>query len=285
MNDETIPLHWPSPRYDNQADGDDASPVLRFRSIWISDIHLGTRGCQAEVLVDFLQHTESEFLYLVGDIIDGWHLKKRWYWPPAHNDVVQKVLRRARRGTQVFFVAGNHDEFARDFIGLHFGGVFVTNEIVHVTHKGKRLLIIHGDQFDAVMSYAKWLAHLGDKAYDFALWLNRIFNFVRQKMGFNYWSLSAWLKHKVKNAVDHISAFEHFIAESARHHQADGVVCGHIHHAEIRQMGDVLYCNDGDWVESCTALVEDMEGNLSLIRWVGERERLLSKALVAQTAA
>jgi UDP-2,3-diacylglucosamine pyrophosphatase LpxH len=263
----------------------DPPRVLRYRTIWISDIHLGTRGCQAEALLDFLKHTESDFLYLVGDIIDGWHLKKRWYWPQTHNDVVQKILRRAKHGTQVFFVAGNHDEFARDFIGLHFGGVFVTNEVIHVTLKGQKLLVLHGDQFDAVMSYAKWLAHLGDKAYDFALWLNRIFNWARRKLGFNYWSLSAWLKYKVKNAVDFISAFEHFIAESAQRHQADGIVCGHIHHAQMRQIGNILYLNDGDWVESCTALVEDMEGNLSIIRWLDDREPLLGEPLPTQSAA
>lgn len=277
MTEETAPLRWQPPRNENKSGNEKDNRVLEFRSIWISDIHLGTRGCQALALLDFLKHTESEYLYLVGDIIDGWHLKKKWYWPQSHNDVVQKILRRARHGTQVFFVAGNHDEFARGFIGLHFGGVFVTNEVVHTTGKGRRLLILHGDQFDAVMSYAKWLAHLGDKAYDFALLLNRVFNFFRQKLGFNYWSLSAWLKHKVKNAVDHISAFEHFIAESARKHQANGVICGHIHHAEIRQMGDVLYCNDGDWVESCTALVEDFDGNLRIIRWLDERETLLGQ--------
>jgi UDP-2,3-diacylglucosamine pyrophosphatase LpxH len=278
MDDETSPLRWQASPPPFDPDAEISGTVLRFRSIWISDIHLGTRGCQAAALLDFLKHTESKYLYLVGDIIDGWQLRKRWYWPQAHNDVVQKVLRRARHGAQVFFVAGNHDEFARGFIGLHFGGVYVTDEVVHETALGQRLLVLHGDQFDAVMSYARWLAHLGDTAYDFALWLNRIFNFMRQKLGFNYWSLSAWLKHKVKNAVDHISAFEHFIAESARHHHADGVICGHIHHAEMRQIGDILYCNDGDWVESCTALVEDEEGKLSIIHWLDEREQLLDAA-------
>jgi len=252
--------------------------VLRYRTIWISDIHLGTRSCQAELLLDFLKHTESEYLYLVGDIVDGWQLKKRWYWPQAHNDVIQKILRRARHGAQVFFVPGNHDEAARNFCGLHFGGVFVTNEIVHETKAGKRLLILHGDQFDAVMGCAKWLAHLGDAAYEFTLRLNTVLNFIRHLLGFPYWSLSAFLKHKVKDAVNHISAFESFIAERARHHDADGVVCGHIHHAELRQVGNVTYCNDGDWVESCTALVEDMQGNLSIIRWAEERAFLLDDA-------
>lgn len=252
--------------------------ILRYRTIWISDIHLGTRGCKAEKLLDFLKYTESEYLYLVGDIVDGWQLKKRWYWPQAHNDVIQKILRRARHGTRVFYVAGNHDEFARHYCGLHFGGVYVIDKIVHELANGKRLLILHGDQFDAVMGYAKWLAHLGDTAYEFALWLNTIFNWCRQKLGFPYWSLSAWLKHKVKNAVDHISAFEFFISESARHHNSDGVVCGHIHHAQMRTIGNVLYCNDGDWVESCTALVEDWEGKLSIIDWPKQREELLASA-------
>ena len=259
--------------------------LLRFRTIWLSDIHLGTRGCQAETLLDFLRHTESDYLYLVGDIVDGWHLKKRWYWPQMHNDVVQKFLRRARQGTQTFYVAGNHDEFARSFCGLHFGGVLVIDQIMHTTAKGQRLLIMHGDQFDAVMGCAKWLAHLGDKAYDFALWLNRVFNFCRQKLGLPYWSLSAWLKHKVKNAVDHISDFETFIATSARHHHADGVVCGHIHHAQMRMIGNVLYCNDGDWVESCTALVEDEDGNLSIINWPKQREALLAALTSAEDRA
>jgi hypothetical protein len=248
---------------------------LHFRTIWLSDIHLGTRGCQADLLLDFLRHTESEYLYLVGDIVDGWQLKKRWYWPQSHNDVIQKFLRRARHGTKVFYVAGNHDEFSRQFCGLQFGGILVSDHIIHETADGRRLLVLHGDQFDAVMGCAEWLAHLGDSAYNFALWLNTVFNFCRQKLGFPYWSLSAWLKHKVKNAVDHIGAFEQFIAESAKHHYADGVVCGHIHHAQMRKIGEVLYCNDGDWVESCTALVEDMNGQLSIIRWATERDGLI----------
>ncbi len=274
MPDDNRPLPWQLPPDTNSQD-DHPGDALHFRSIWISDIHLGTRGCQAEALLDFLKHTESDFLYLVGDIVDGWQLRKRWFWPQAHNDVVQKILRRARKGAQVFFVPGNHDEAARPYCGLHFGGVFVTNQVVHETADGKRLLVMHGDQFDAVMSCAKWLAHLGDTAYEFALILNRIFNFARRKLGFPYWSLSAWLKHKVKNAVDHISAFETFLADEALRHKADGVVCGHIHHAEIRKIGNVLYCNDGDWVESCTALVEDMQGKLSIIFWTRERDALL----------
>lgn len=271
MSDDYRPMSWPTAPPASDSPG----KVLRFRSIWISDIHLGTHGCQAEWLLDFLKHTESEYLYLVGDIVDGWQLKKRWFWPQTHNDVIQKILRRARHGAQVFFIPGNHDEAARPFCGLHFGGVFVTNEVVHETLAGKRLLILHGDQFDAVMGNARWLAHLGDAAYGFALGLNTVFNAARRMFGFPYWSLSAYLKHKVKNAVEHISTFENFIAESARKHQVDGVVCGHIHTAQMRSVGDVLYCNDGDWVESCTALVEDLQGQLSLIYWTREREKLL----------
>lgn len=261
----------------------DHAPPLKFRTIWLSDIHLGSRGCQADMLLDFLRHTSSDYLYLVGDIIDGWHLRRRWYWPQKHNDVVQKFLRRARHDTHVVYVAGNHDEFARGFVGLHFGGILVTNEVVHETANGKRLLIMHGDQYDAVMGCAKWLAHLGDHAYTVALWINTVFNLARRKMGFPYWSLSAWLKHKVKNAVDHISAFETFIADTARRHNVEGVVCGHIHHAQMRMIGDILYCNDGDWVESCTALVEDFSGQLSVIDWSKDRARLLSAAGVKVT--
>jgi UDP-2,3-diacylglucosamine pyrophosphatase LpxH len=228
------------------------------------------------MLLDFLRHTESDYLYLVGDIVDGWQLKKRWFWPQAHNDVVQKILRRARKGAKVFFIAGNHDEFARDFCGLQFGGVTVTNGVVHETARGKRLLVVHGDEYDAVMTYAKWLAYLGDAAYEFTLVLNRLFNRVRRRLGFSYWSLSAYLKHKVKNAVSYIGAFEDFLADEARRQGIDGVVCGHIHHAEIRMIGPVMYCNDGDWVESCTALVEDMQGQLSIIHWAKDREHLLA---------
>ncbi len=249
--------------------------VLRYRTVWLSDIHLGTRGSRSDLLLDFLQHVEMENLFLVGDIVDGWQLKKRWYWPPEHNDVIQKFLSKSRQGTKVVFLPGNHDEMARDFLGLHFGGVLVTNEIMHVTADGKRLYILHGDQFDAVMACAKWLAHVGDVAYSILLAVNAALNFVRRRLGFSYWSLSAYLKHKVKNAVEHISNYENFIADTARRQQADGVVCGHIHHAEMRMIGNVLYCNDGDWVESCTALVEHADGRLEIINWPDERDALL----------
>lgn len=255
--------------------------ALHFRAVWLSDIHLGTRGCKADILLDFLRHMETDYLYLVGDIVDGWQLRKRWYWPQEHNDVIQKLLRQARRGAKVVFLPGNHDEAARDYLGLTFGGVQIINETIHTTADGKKLYILHGDQFDAVMGCAKWLAHVGDAAYTFLLGVNVAFNYVRRKLGFSYWSLSAYLKQKVKNAVEHIGNYENFIADAARRHKADGVVCGHIHKAEIRMIGNVLYCNDGDWVESCTALVEHRDGRLQIINWPVERAALLGLSATA----
>ena len=244
-----------------------AAGKLRFRSIWISDTHLGTSGCQAGHLLDFLKHTDSRYLYLVGDIIDGWALKRRWYWHQQHNDIVQKILRKARKGTHVTFIAGNHDEAARQFLGLGFGGITIADEAIHITVRGKRFLVIHGDQFDGVVQCAKWLAYVGDYLYELTLKLNRVFNWARRKIGLPYWSLSQYLKHKVKNAVSYISAFEEAVAREARSRGVDGVVCGHIHRPEIREIEGILYCNDGDWVESLSALVETYDGELKLISW------------------
>jgi len=252
---------------------DAVAEIKRYRSIWISDVHLGTRGCKAEFLLDFLKHNESDYLYLVGDIVDGWRLKKGWYWPQAHNDVVQKVLRRARKGAKVVYIPGNHDEGARDFLGLAFGGVQVVEEAVHTTADGRRLLVTHGDQFDAVVKYAKWLAIIGDHAYVALLHLNTWFNWARRRLGFGYWSLSAYLKHKAKSAVEYMGRYEATLAEEARRRGVDGIVCGHIHHAEMRDMEGILYCNDGDWVESCTALVEHASGTLEILRWAEIMQR------------
>jgi UDP-2,3-diacylglucosamine pyrophosphatase LpxH len=240
---------------------------LNFRTIWISDVHLGTPGCQADYLLDFLKTHESETLYLVGDILDGWHLRKGWYWPQTHNDVVQKILRKGRKGTRVVFIPGNHDESVRQFIGLSFGEIEVHEDAIHTLANGKRLWVTHGDLFDGVMQHARWLAYVGDSAYTLILKLNRWFNAIRVRMGLPYWSLSQYLKHQVKNAVNFISAFEHVMTEEARRRECDGVVCGHIHKAEIREINGILYANDGDWVESLTALVEDFDGNLRIIHW------------------
>ncbi len=238
-----------------------------YRSVFVSDMHLGTSGCQAGALLDFLKHHPSEQLYLVGDIVDGWQLRRRWYWPQAHNDVVQKVLRRARKGCRVVFVPGNHDEFARQFAGHAFGGIEVATEAVHRTADGRSLWVIHGDQFDAVVQCARWLAIVGDHLYEFTLKMNRHVNTLRARLGLPYWSLSAWAKHKVKRALNYVTGFEEAVAHEARRRGHDGVVCGHIHRAEMRVIDGVLYCNDGDWVESRTALVEHHDGRLALVHW------------------
>ena len=239
----------------------------RVRTVWISDLHLGTPGCRADALLDFLRRVECERLYLVGDIIDGWQLRRAWYWPQAHNDVVQKLLRKARKGTRVIFVPGNHDEFARRYVEHEFGGIEVVDEAFHLTADGRRLWITHGDLFDGVIQCAKWLAYLGDNLYEFTLRLNRHVNRLRARLGLPYWSLSKYLKLKVKRAVSYVSDFERAVAHEARKRGVDGVVCGHIHHAEIRDIGGLLYCNDGDWVESMTALVEHFDGELAIVEW------------------
>jgi UDP-2,3-diacylglucosamine pyrophosphatase LpxH len=244
---------------------------LKFRAIFISDVHLGTRGCKADFLLDFLKHTESDKLYLIGDIIDGWRLKKGWYWLQSHNDVMQKILRKARKGTDVIYVPGNHDEFARDYIGLEFGSIKVHRDILHKGIQGKRFLVMHGDECDGVMIYAKWLAVLGDGAYAAALALNNWLNAARRLLGMPYWSLSKYLKHKVKNAVQFMSNYEKEMVRFAKDRGVDGVICGHIHHAEIKEIDGITYCNDGDWVESCTALVEHYDGRFEIIAWADLR--------------
>ena len=245
----------------------------RHRTIFISDTHLGTRGCKAEALADFLAHNDCATLFLVGDIVDGWQLKRRWYWTQAQSQVVAQILRKVDAGTRVIFVPGNHDEFARDYAGRLFAGVEIIQEAIHETADGQRLWVLHGDRFDGVITNAKWLAHLGDKAYGMMLRWNDLLFAVRKRLGLPYWSLSSWLKHKVKNAVEYISRFEEVVAHEAKLRGVDGVVCGHIHHAEIRKIGDVLYMNDGDWVESCSALVEDARGNMEILRWADPSQR------------
>lgn len=255
--------------------------AVHFRAIWISDVHLGTSGCQAKRLLEFLRATESETLYLVGDIIDGWQLKRRWYWDQAHNNVVQTVLKKAKKGTNVIFVPGNHDEAVRQFIGLDFGGIKIRDELIHVTGQGKRMLVLHGDRFDGVIACAKWLAYLGDSMYTVILKFNQIFNSWRARLGMPYWSLSQYLKLKVKNAVSYITKFEDALADEARKQGLDGVICGHIHKPEIRDINGVLYCNDGDWVESLTALVEETNGELHIVDWQEIMQR--SHAISIQT--
>ncbi|AMO25170.1 UDP-2,3-diacylglucosamine diphosphatase [Ramlibacter tataouinensis] len=249
-----------------------ASPGRRVRTVFVSDIHLGTPGCQALALLDFLKHHPCEQLYLVGDIVDGWQLRKRWFWPQPHNDVVQKLLRAARKGCRVIYVPGNHDEFARQFDGQSFGGIEVAREAVHTMADGRRLWVVHGDDFDAVVQCAKWLAYVGDNLYELMLRLNRHLNRLRGRLGLPYWSLSAYLKHKVKKALNYVTDFEQAVAGEARRRGYQGVVCGHIHRAEMRSIGGVLYCNDGDWVESRSALVEHLDGTLELVHWAPTHE-------------
>lgn len=268
------------------ADVDDEGGERRLRAVFISDLHLGTPGCQAEALLDFLKAHPCDHLYLLGDIIDGWQLRRRWFWPQSHNDVIQKILRRARKGTQVVFIPGNHDEFARHFTHHHFGGVEVVPDAVHVTADGRRLWLIHGDHFDGVIQYAKWLAYVGDTLYEWTLRLNRHFNSARARLGLPYWSLSQYLKHKVKSAVSFVTRFEEAVAEEAGKRGHDGVVCGHIHRAEMRTINGILYCNDGDWVESLSALVEHRDGQLEVVHWTpGTANSLEQKARAVTTVS
>jgi UDP-2,3-diacylglucosamine pyrophosphatase LpxH len=242
----------------------------RYRSIWISDIHLGTRGCNARMLIDFLDSTDSETMYLVGDIIDGWRLRKSWYWPSLHNDIVWRVMKRAKRGTRVIYIPGNHDEMFRQFTGLTFGGIEIRRQAIHQTADGRKLLVLHGDEFDTVVMCHRWLAFFGDAAYGLLLRLNVGINAIRRWLDLPYWSIAKHAKHKVKNAVEFISRYEEALAHEARARGVDGVVCGHIHTAEVRDFDGVAYYNDGDWVEGCTALVEHFDGRMEVLHWADE---------------
>lgn len=252
-----------------------ADGANRYRSLFISDVHLGTRGAQADALLEFLREHDADTIYLIGDIVDGWRLRNGWYWPQSHNDVVQKILRKARKGARVVYIPGNHDEFLRDFYGTHFGGIEVCETAIHEAADGKRYLVIHGDAFDIVVRHARWLAFLGDWAYEAALALSTRVNLVRRRLGLTYWSLSAWAKLKVKNAVNFIGRFEETLASEAERQGVDGVICGHIHHATQRDFGGLAYINTGDWVESCTAVVEHADGTMEIIRWA-ERSSMLN---------
>lgn len=272
-------------RIDRANRTDTMTKPAKYRTLFLSDVHLGTPDCQAQMLVDFLREHDAEKIYLVGDIVDCWRMKRKgFYWPQAHNDVVQKLLRKGRAGSEVIYVPGNHDEVLRDWQGIHFGGIVVRDRDIHVTAAGKRLLVIHGDQFDMVVMNHKWLAHLGDWAYAVAMWANKWLNRARRLFGFQYWSISKWAKLKVKRAVNYIGDFETVLAEEARKEGADGIVCGHIHHAADEMIGDMHYLNTGDWVESCTAIVEHHDGRMEIIDWAAiTRER--ARALSATTEA
>jgi UDP-2,3-diacylglucosamine pyrophosphatase LpxH len=250
---------------------DGIAPKRRYRTVFLSDTHLGTRGSRAESLAAFLRGIECEQLYLVGDIVDGWRLRKSWYWDRHHDEVLRLILRHARDGTAVTYIPGNHDELFRGWLGLEVAGVKLVRNAVHRSADGRSFLVIHGDEFDSVVRYYRFLALLGDSAYTMALALNRYFNIARRKLGYPYWSLSQWLKRQVKGAVMAIDRFETALAAEARRHGHHGVICGHIHHAEMRDIGGILYMNDGDWVESCTALAEHADGRFELLDWAAEQ--------------
>lgn len=252
-------------------DGSSPREVVRVRSLFISDVHLGTKGCQADRLLDFLRHHDAETLYLVGDIVDGWCLRSRWYWPTAHNAVVQALVDQARAGKRLVYVAGNHDDFARDYVGSAFAGLEVVDHAIHRGRDGRDYLVVHGDHFDLVVRHARWLAVLGDVGYRAALAANVGLNTIRSRFGLGYWSFSAWAKLRVKNAVNHIGQFEAVLASEAARHQAQGVICGHIHHAALHDDFGVRYINTGDWVESCTGVVEHPDGRFEIIRWADRR--------------
>jgi UDP-2,3-diacylglucosamine pyrophosphatase LpxH len=260
-------------RLDDTPDGSGAPhcDVVRVRALFISDVHLGTRGCQADLLIDFLRSHDAETLFLVGDIIDGWRLKSSWYWPTAHNDVVQELFRQACLGKRLVCVPGNHDEFLRDYTGTIFGGIEVLERAIHSGADGRDYLIIHGDHFDFVIRHARWLAVLGDWAYRAALVSNVGFNHIRRKLGLSYWSFSAWAKLSVKNAVNHIGLFEQILSAEAKRCEVQGVICGHIHHAMMHDQFGVRYINTGDWVESCTGVVEHYDGRFEIIHWTQAR--------------
>lgn len=247
----------------------------RYRTVFISDVHLGFRGCSAEFLLHFLRSIECEYLYLVGDIIDVWQMKKHPYWPQAHNNVIRTLLGKAKHGTKVIYVPGNHDELLRDYAGIRFGNIRIQKRALHTSANGQRFLVVHGDEFDSIVKSSKALALIGGRLYDLLLRVNHVVNFIRRQFGFPYWSLAALLKHKVKNAVQYISNFEQAVAYEASKRHVDGVICGHIHRAEITRIGKILYCNCGDWVESCTALVENRDGSLQLLRWSDIRRAAL----------
>jgi len=256
---------------------------LKFRSVFLSDVHLGFRGASAQYLLDFLKSIDTEYLYLVGDIVDVWSLKKSFYWPQEHNNVLRLVLSMAKRGTQVIYVPGNHDEMFRDYAGHAFGNLQIQREALHTTADGRTLLVIHGDEFDGIIQCASWLGHLGTHAYDAILWANRHFNWARRRFGLPYWSLATYLKQKAGTALTYIDRFESAVVHEAKRRGVDGVVCGHIHRAQIAEVQGVQYLNCGDWVESCTTLTEDHHGRFSLLHW-SEQPQVLGRCSAGQEA-
>ena len=257
----------------------------QFRTLFISDVHLGSKAAKTDFLLDFLKYHEAETIIMVGDIVDGWRLRRSWYWPQGCNDVVQKLLRKARKGTRIIYIPGNHDEFLREFPGMHFGGIEVAERMIHEAADGKKYLVIHGDEFDVVVRNARLLAYLGDWAYDAAIAINIAIAAVRRRIGLPYWSFSAWAKLQVKHAVNFIGEFQRVVADEARRNNVDGVICGHIHHAVMEDMDGIRYINTGDWVESCTAIVDSHDGTFEIVRWASSSRDLVPVAASGSRAA
>ena len=258
---------------------------FKYRSIFISDVHLGTKEVQNACLLDFLSRVDAEFIYLVGDIVDFWKLKKNWYWPEINNDIVQRLLEKVRKGTKVTYIPGNHDERLRDYVGSNLNGVLIGQDAIHTTWDNKKLLLIHGDEFDSVVMSNKWLVHFGDWLYENIIVLNRYYNFLRRKLGFPYWSLSNFLKMRARKAVQYIENFENAVIHEARRRGVDGVVCGHIHHPAVKQVDGITYANTGDWVENCTAIVENRNGQLEMLCWASIHEQEIQRSPKLVTAA
>ncbi len=255
--------------------------TLNYRTVWISDTHLGTKGCKAEALGDFLDHVQCDTLYLVGDIVDlwSWNVKSGFYWPHSHSDIVQRIIEKASQGTRVIYIPGNHDEQLRKHAGMFFNGIEICLNAIHETQDGRRFLVMHGDEFDSIACHNKSLTYIGGEAYEILLVINRWYNELRKRCGYKYWSLSKFLKHNVKNVAQFLDNYQHVISLEAHKQQVDGVICGHIHHADMKQMEfGKTYCNTGDWVESCTALVEAKEGDISLVHWLDDSAELLANS-------
>lgn len=261
----------------------------KYRSIFISDVHLGTKDVRNDCLLNFLTTVEADYIYLVGDIVDFWKLKKSWHWPETNNQIVQRVLDKVKEGTKVIYIPGNHDERLRDYVGSNLNDVIVCEDAIHTTKENKKLLLIHGDEFDSIVMTNKWLVHFGDWLYDHIVVLNRYYNYVRRKLGFPYWSLSSYLKMHTKKAVQYIENFENAVIHEAKRRGLDGVVCGHIHHPAMKQVDGVMYANTGDWVENCTAIVENQNGQLEVLRWANmhelEKQQLPKVVTAAKEAA
>ena len=247
----------------------ESTPMKKYRTGFISDLHLGTRGSNAAAILHFLREHDFDTLYLVGDLIDIWALRRGIYWPQAHNDVIQKILRKGRKGTKLIYIPGNHDEFVGDYLG-EYGGISIVKDAVHVTADGRRIFVMHGHETDTVVQNHRWLAYVGDVGYTFLLRLNPVVHFFRRHLGLGYWSLSAYVKKSVKDAVNFISSFETAIVRYAEHNKVDGVLCGHIHSPAVRTMERIMYYNCGDFVESCSAIVEHEDGRLELLTGLAE---------------